>query len=157
MIEPTNADRALFADLRRMWEIEDPMPEGLIEDVLVALAVEDLASELTTLRLVSDSIELIGARAAEGARVLQFKNAESVLMLRVSETDAGTLRIDGWMVPPHDGILQLERDAIVVESTTASPEGRFEFRTVAAGAARLSLAADDAGSTSIFTTESFTI
>lgn len=157
MIEPTNADRELFAELRDMWEREDPMPDGLVEDVLVALAVADLASELATLRLVSDSSELVGARAAEGARVLQFTNAESVLMLRVSETDAGALRIDGWMVPAHNGILQLERDAIVVESTTASPEGRFEFRTVAAGTARLIVAADDAGSTSIFTTESFTI
>ncbi len=157
MTEPTDVDRALFAELRRMWETEDPMPESLVDDVLVALAVEDLAAELITLRLVSDTVELVGARAAEGARVLQFTNAESVLMLRVSETSAGALRIDGWMVPSLNGVLQLERDAIVVESTTASPEGRFEFRTVATGPTRLTLASHDAGATSIFTTESFTI
>jgi hypothetical protein len=131
-------DPGLFAALRRMWQARDPMPVGLVDDVLVTLATRELADDYALLLLIDDSTELVGARSPGGVRVLEFNEGATTVMLRVSEVDAGRVRLDGWLVPAGTGTVHLEQDA-ADESAPVSGEGRFEFASVARGSSRLRL------------------
>ena len=148
-----NERDALFSELRSMWDDRDPVPPGLAENVLVALAAIDLADEYELLTLVGDSVERAGARAMGGARVLEFAHDAMTVMLRVSELDDGSLRIDGWTAPARAGVVRLDRGASDV-SAAVSADGRFELTGVAVGPARLSLAPDSGAG---FTTDTFTL
>ncbi|QNO37240.1 hypothetical protein H4J02_12460 [Protaetiibacter sp. SSC-01] len=128
-------DARLFAALRDMWEQRDPMPEGLVDDVIIALETERLAEEYRQLMLVSDARELAGARGA-APRILEFGAAAVTLLLRI-ESDGGSHRIDGWLAPPRGGRAELLVGGAEVASATISPEGRFEFPRVAAGICRI--------------------
>jgi hypothetical protein len=146
-------DRELFTELRGMWDGRDPVPAGLVDDVLVALAALDLADEYELLTLVSDSAHRLGARAETGARVLEFAHSSITVMLRVSELDDGTVRVDGWTAPARPGLVRLDRGASD-ESAPVSGDGRFEFSRLPHGLARLTLVPDDGAG---FTTDSFTL
>ena len=146
-------DRELFTALRGMWARRDPVPTGLVENVLVALAALDLADEYELLTLVSDSVDRQGARARVGARVLEFAHDAMTVMLRVSELDDGTLRIDGWTAPARTGTVRLEREA-TDDTAQVSTDGRFEFTAARPGPARLTVAPDDGPG---FTTDDFTL
>ena len=158
MTEPTLEhadDVGLFSALRRMWRAKDPMPAGLVDDVLVALATRELADDYALLTLVDDSSELIGTRSPVGVRVLEFSEGSTSVMLRVSELDDGRVRLDGWLVPAGTGTVHLEQDA-ADQSGMVSAEGRFEFAAVARGLTRLRLVPDPIPPASAgFSTEQF--
>src|SRR4051794_34039164 len=84
MNEPRKAigDQALWSDLAAMWEAHDPMPQGLVEQVLVALATEDLDAEYELLHLVSRTDELVGARGTGDAITISFSGGSCALVLR---------------------------------------------------------------------------
>ena len=141
MTDPTHTpldDPGLFAALRRMWRARDPMPAGLVDDVLVTLEARELVDDYALLLLTDDSTELVGARSPVGVRVLEFSEGTTTVMLRVSELDDGRVRLDGWLVPAGTGTVHLEQDA-ADQSAPVSAEGRFEFATVARGRSRLRL------------------
>lgn len=161
MTDPTlehTDDAGLFAALRRMWRAKDPMPDGLIDEVLVTLATRELADDYALLVLVDDSSEMVGTRGPGGVRVLEFGHGATTAMLRVSELDDGRVRIDGWLVPAGTSIVHLEQDA-ADESSPVSAEGRFEFAAVARGATRLRIVPDSdstaSSAPSAFGTEQF--
>lgn len=134
---PSRDDAALFASLRQMWTERDPMPEGLVEDVLVALETRRLAEEYRELLLVSDGHTLAGVRGA-APRILQFGAQAVTLMLRIDSSDAHH-RIDGWLAPPRAGRAVLEVDGHEFGSAPISAEGRFEFAEVPSGVCRLAI------------------
>ncbi|QEO08809.1 hypothetical protein [Protaetiibacter larvae] len=134
---PSNDDARLFASLRQLWEERDPMPEGLVEDVLVALETHRLADEYRELLLVSDEHTLAGVRG-EAPRILQFGAQAITLMLRI-DTDGDRHRIDGWLAPPRAGRVVLEIDGVEHASVPISAEGRFEFAEVPSGSCRLAI------------------
>ncbi|AYF98112.1 hypothetical protein D7I47_07495 [Protaetiibacter intestinalis] len=141
---PNPDDAQLFASLRTMWERHDPMPEHLVEDVLVALETRHLAEEYRELLLMSDARELTGARG-EAPRILEFGIETVTLLLRI-DSDGDRHRIDGWLAPPRTGRAALERDGEVVAEAEISPEGRFEFPDASAGSYRLVIrSVDDDG------------
>jgi len=55
-----------------MWDAYDPMPADLVEQVLVAVATEDLDAEYELLHLVSRTSELAGARGTGDALTISF-------------------------------------------------------------------------------------
>lgn len=129
-------DTRLFDAIRRMWEHRDPVPPGLVDDVLVAIATADLDRDVALLLLVSDSVELAGARSPVGVRVLEFTEGDTSVMLRVDTLDGDLLRVDGWMVPALPGGVVLTADG-VTHRAVISGEGRFELSGVARGTAVL--------------------
>jgi len=128
-------DAQLFTALREMWEERDPMPPGLVDDVIIALETQRLAEEYRELLLVSDARELAGVRGA-APRILEFGAAAVTLLLRI-ESDGGTHRIDGWLAPPRGGRAALVVRGAEVASALITPEGRFEFPRVAEGICRI--------------------
>ena len=162
MNEPTTApenNRELFARLRRMWTARDPMPQGLVDDILVRLATEDLSSDLALLTLVAESDGLLGVRGASGNHTFEFSDGDTTLLLRVSDAGAGTRRIDGWLAPASRTTVHLD-GAAGEKTSDADSDGRFAFTDISAGRSRiwfdrLGTDADRSSASRAFTTLEF--
>ncbi len=83
-------DQALWRDLATMWNTRDPMPPELVEQVLVAIATEDLDAEYELLHLVARTTELAGARGSSDALTISFSGEAFSLLLRVSDATASS-------------------------------------------------------------------
>jgi hypothetical protein len=125
-------DRLLLARLRTMWERLDPPPAGLVEDVLLALATHDLATEYELLVLVESTDRLAGTRGSSDTRTLTFTGEDVTVMLRVSATGEGRRRVDGWLSPGSARAVLL-RSGDAEWRTTSTEHGRFEIADVPAG------------------------
>lgn len=150
MSEQTTApddNRELYTRLRQMWTARDPMPAGLVDDILVRLATEDLGTEYALLTLVSASRELAGVRGISDNHTLEFSDGETTVLLRVSSAGAGKRRIDGWLAPSSAAALRLETPTGEF-TTEAGDDGRFAFAEIADDHARIWLdrASDRLGS-----------
>ena len=135
----------LLDAVRRMFEELDPVPEGLTERVLVALAVDDLELEYELLTMVHRSQQLAGVRSGDDQKlVLEFTAPGLTVMLRVSPVDGDHRRIDGWVTRTSDApgggelTASLWQDAGTT-TTAVGQHGRFEFASVPAGLSRLDL------------------
>jgi hypothetical protein len=133
---PENDDRALFADLRAMWERADPMPEDLVDRCIAAIAAEDLDFELLTLT-ASVSLAVRG-----DAQVLECSTDDVTLVVRISDEPDGTRRIDGW----SEGVDEVTLLTGTADRTSVvSKIGRFEFDGVPSGPVRLRLRTEGRG------------
>lgn len=144
-------DDRLVAALRRMWRDRDPVPTGLADDVLVALGTRGLADEYALLTLVEESTQLAGTRGDVGMRILEFRIEDRAVMVRISDTDGGRVRLDGWVSPARSGSARLEWHGGDAE-TRIEDEGRFAFPALRRGAATLRLELTDDG---VLETEQF--
>lgn len=152
----------LLEALKRTYEELDPVPEGLTERVLVALAVDDLELEYELLTMVHRSQQLAGVRSGDDQKlVMEFSAEGMTVMLRISPVDGAHRRIDGWVVRAADD--KGEQVALTASlwqeagtSTSAvGNHGRFEFAKVPSGLTRLDLVAN--ASESAFRTTLFEI
>lgn len=150
------ADAALFARMRTMWEAVDPVPADLVDRMVAAVAVEDLTREYALLTLV-EGVALSAVRGESDTLTLQFSDGRTSVLLHVSETDAGTRRIDGWV----DATALAVRLAQGDREWSADPgeSGRFAFEEVPAGMSRIRLVIreDDAGGLREFETSQFEV
>jgi len=128
-------DSALLAELAAMWTERDPMPSGLVERVLVALATEDLDSEYELLHLVSRTDELVGARSAGDALTISFSGESFALLLRVSGIGGAFRRVDGWVTPARRMRVTVKQHSKVWGADVDS-SGRFEIPQLPAGLSR---------------------
>jgi len=134
------ADAALFARMRTMWQQVDPVPADLVDRMVAAVAVEDLTREYALLTLV-EGAALAAVRGESDTMTLQFSDGRTSVLLHVSDTDAGTRRIDGWV----------DATALAVRLTQGDREwaadpgesGRFAFEDVPAGMSRIRLVIRD--------------
>jgi hypothetical protein len=152
-------NRELFARLREMWTRRDPMPAGLVDDILVRLGTEDLSSDLALLTLVAESDGLVGVRGASDNHTFEFSDGDTTLLLRVSGAGAGKRRIDGWLAPASRATIHLD-GAAGEKTSEADADGRFAFTDIPEGRARvwfdrLGTDAERSGATRAFTTLEF--
>lgn len=135
----------IFGPLKRAFEEMDPVPDGLAERVLVALALEDLELEYELLTMVHRSAQLSGIRSTTEKTMIEFSSAGLTVMLRVGPSDPQHCRIDGWVSPaqPLTAVLWQGKSAVRGD---VSAQGRFEFPSVPRGLTRLELLPAD-GST----------
>jgi|1185.fasta_scaffold63311_2 hypothetical protein len=143
MTESTERD-PIFGDLVTMWEERDPMPPGLVDKVLVAIATENLDEEYELLHLVERSHELEGARGAvTEATTITFAGGEFTLLLRVTPLGDTSCRVDGWVTPQAPMTLRVSQAGGTVHAVVDAL-GRFEIARLPTGLTRFFLAADDA-------------
>ena len=133
-----DADARWLETLRLMWSERDPVPDGLVDRVGMAVAVElavaDLDAEL--LALVED-LAVTGARGEDRARTVTFSSDTVSVMVTIDEGPRGA-RLDGWI--GDGGGLRVElRGPDGSRDTVADEDGRFAFEAVAAGVVRLVL------------------
>jgi len=129
-------DRALWGDLATMWDARDPVPDGLVERVLVAMATEDLDAEYELLHLVERSHELAGARGSTDAVTISFAGDSFSLLLRVSGTDTDVRRVDGWVTPAQEMRVSVKQGGRTFEADVDAG-GRFEIPRLPGGPSRV--------------------
>ncbi|WP_322410962.1 hypothetical protein [Microbacterium invictum] len=135
MTTDESADARLFAQLRAVWEEVDPMPAGLVDRMVAAVAVEDLSREYALLTLVEGT--LAATRGDADTATLQFSDGRTNVLLHVSVADDGRRRVDGWVdaEPLSIRLVQEAREW----TTEAGEHGRFAFVDVPPGLTRLRL------------------
>lgn len=126
-------DRELLDALRASWERADPVPEGLADRMIAAVAVDDLTREFALLSLVDEAQAAV--RAGDERRTLQFADDDAEVLLHVSLTDGGARRIDGWSRPAVLAARLAQGDAEWAADTRG--DGRFSFDGVVPGRARV--------------------
>jgi len=149
----------LLVAVKKMYLELDPVPVGLTERVLVALAVDDLELEYELLTMVHRSQQLAGVRGGDDQKlVMEFTAAGVTVLLRISAVDAKHRRIDGWVTRTPDAkgeLVELTASLWQEAGTATSPvgsHGRFEFASVPSGLTRLDLVSerDSAFRTTLF-------
>ena len=128
------ADAALFERLRGMWSAADPVPDGLADRMVAAVAATGLEEEYALLTLVDHAAAV---RGEAEALTLQFSDGSTSILLHVTDGAGGLRRVDGW-IDADDAALTLTVDEHV-RTTSPDPNGRFVFDNVPAGLARVTL------------------
>jgi hypothetical protein len=129
---------ALFDSLSMVWAQRDPVPDDLVERVLIALAIDDLDTEYALLHLTEVSTQLAGTRSADDVLTFAFDSEDLSMMLRVSRTGPETCRVDGWISPPRPMTVTATQAGESLEARVLD-EGRFEFPELKSGATRFLL------------------
>lgn len=131
--ETTPDDAALFAALRRTWSTLDPVPAGLVDDMIASVASADLGREYALLTLVES--EATGAvRGDADMLTLQFSDGHTNVLVHITIAEGGSRRLDGWADGDVAEVRLIAHDA---ELQADSDGGRFSFDTIPAGIARL--------------------
>jgi hypothetical protein len=142
----TIADDELLRRVAELYAELDPAPADLSDGVLARLAVQDLETEFELFTLVQPVDTLAGTRRDEEPETnatvaLEFAGSTYRVLLRISDTDEGGRRLDGWVVPalPMRVFLGPQGDALAHtrQSAYADREGRFEFPGATRGEVRL--------------------
>lgn len=130
-------DARLFARLRSLWREVDPVPAGLIDRMVAAVAADGLNREYALLTLVEGQRGAV--RGETDALTLQFSDGSTSILLHVTTTASGRRRIDGWVDTAAAEILLLQGER--ERGATPAETGRFVFDEVPAGLSRVRLTA----------------
>lgn len=137
-------DTRLFDRLRNLWTTRDPVPDGLVDDLVAALAADDLAARWAQFELTSGDLAGVrGVRAEQSSDVatMEFHLGSVELVLRISTDVHGTRRLDGWLTdadePVAPGTELVVTSAATEQHTTVDAHGRFTFLAVPDRAWRL--------------------
>lgn len=98
-------DLAILAEVGDMYGTADPPPPDLDTWVLFALALSDVEDEVARLR--EETLTGSGPRGALRTRTLAFEATDLEIMIAVTEISGGRARVDGWLVPPGAGRVEL--------------------------------------------------
>lgn len=130
-------DARLFARLRSLWREVDPVPAGLIDRMVAAVAADGLNREYALLTLVEGQLGAV--RGETDALTLQFSDGSTSILLHVTTTASGRRRIDGWVDTAAAEILLLQGER--ERRTTPAETGRFVFDEGPSGLSRVRLTA----------------
>ncbi|WKT90600.1 hypothetical protein QYR02_06655 [Microbacterium maritypicum] len=128
-------DARMIARLRTHWRAVDPVPAGLIDRMVAAVASDGLNSEYALLTLVEGQLGEV--RGEADALTLQFSDGSTSILLHVTTTASGRRRVDGWVDTAAAEIVLTQGE----KARSVSPEetGRFVFDEVPPGLTRVRL------------------
>lgn len=128
-------DARMLARLRTHWSAVDPVPAGLIDRMVAAVASDGLNSEYALLTLVEGQLGEV--RGEADALTLQFSDGSTSILLHVTTTASGRRRVDGWVDTAAAEIVLTQGE----KARSVSPEetGRFVFDEVPPGLTRVRL------------------
>lgn len=128
-------DARMLARLREHWRAVDPVPAGLIDRMVAAVASDGLNSEHALLTLVEGQLGEV--RGEADALTLQFSDGSTSILLHVTTTASGRRRVDGWVDTAAAEIVLTQGK----KARSVSPEetGRFVFDEVPSGLTRVRL------------------
>ncbi|MFS0894906.1 hypothetical protein [Microbacterium sp. 179-I 3D3 NHS] len=144
-------DAAMFARLRTLWREVDPVPAGLIDRMVAAVAADGLNREYALLTLVEG--ELGAVRGEADALTLQFSDGTTSILLHVTTTASGRRRVDGWVDTAVAEIVLTQGDRSA--STSPAETGRFVFDEVPPGLTRVRLTAGEGDASRTLSTPQF--
>ena len=131
-LDPT--DESILDEIRKMFSVLDPVPETLVERVQFALDLETADAEVLRLR---EEVGLrVGVRGGEESRTITFEGDDLTIMISVSVQTQRLVRLDGWLAPPGDHLVELRTSEGPV-LVRADDQGRFVMDEVIRGLAQL--------------------
>lgn len=152
--DDATADAATYAALRRTWSAVDPVPVGLIDRMVAAVAVEDLSREYELLTLVEG--EVVAVRSETDTMTLQFSSGLVNVLIHVTAEDDGSSRVDGWIEGTALAVRLLQDETVL--DAGAAENGRFALTAVPHGLSRLRIVIrDDSGDLREFETPRFEV
>jgi hypothetical protein len=141
----TRSDDELLQSVADLVAALDPPPADLADGVLARLAVDDLETEFELFALVQRVDVAAGTRQdgpdTSASVALEFAGSTYRVLVRISDTDHGVRRLDGWVVPPRPMRVFLgpqgDASGHTRQSAYADRDGRFEFAAAVRGEVRL--------------------
>lgn len=122
----TREDAELLARLLELWSGADPVPAGMIDRLVAAVAADGLDRDYALLPLVHG--KLGGVRSLTEALTLQFSDGSTSILLHVTQTTSGRRRVDGWVDTVTAEIALTQGDR--TQTTSPKATGRFVFDDV---------------------------
>ncbi len=131
-------DTEILGRLAALVEAADPVPEGLVDSIGLALTMEALHAELAELHLVGEpALAVRTDETSIEAGTITFTTDVLTVMISVHHEN-DLVRVDGWAAPA--GVLAVElHQSARVTTTTSDEDGRFAFVDLHRGPARLVL------------------
>jgi hypothetical protein len=128
-------DEAILSRVRSLFEVTDPMPADLVDQVRFTVALAGLEAEVAELTTAASSEPALARGTPEEIRTITFDSRALTIMIRIDSNADGTARVDGWLAPPRCCQVEI---AIMGESVTAraDEDGRFAFPSVPRGTVR---------------------
>lgn len=149
--QPLDADdAAVLAELRDLHDHLDPVPDGMVDRVVHAVAWHEVQAEVA--RIIEHGDHLVGARgdSTTERRTMTFSGTSVSVTVMVTEQGAGRRRVDGWATAEDaddaddmDGLVVRLRHLGATQHVPVDADGRFEFGDVEAGPAQFVLEHDD--------------
>ncbi|MEO3867924.1 hypothetical protein ABGB18_03745 [Nonomuraea sp. B12E4] len=130
----TPEDQVLIDGIAEVYGLVDPVPTTLVERLQFALALESPDFEI--LRPYEDAVLPAGVRGGEESRTITFDSEILTIMISVSARDGGAVRVDGWLAPPGDHLVEL-RTSGGTTTVRADDQGRFVLDAVPRGLSQL--------------------
>ncbi|MEU0881608.1 hypothetical protein ABZ345_23595 [Lentzea sp. NPDC005914] len=113
-------DFRLLDAVREVYELVDPMPADLLDDIRFEIAVHDLGMEVAR---ESPGLLAVGTRGEDDRRLLGFESPSATITVGL-QTSEGAVRLDGWLAPPGTHEVEL-RTPQRNWTTTSDERGRF--------------------------------
>jgi hypothetical protein len=130
-------DERLLTMIRSMFEAADPVPDGLVDRVRFSVALAGLGGDLDgELARLTVHEAALARGAPEESRTITFDSSSLTIMIRIDSNADGTVRVDGWIAPPHHCQVEITMADGPV-TTDADADGRFAFLSVRRGTARI--------------------
>lgn len=126
-------DAAILAEVRHLWTDNDPVPDGLVDQIQFAMDLEYLDVEVLRMTMLDAAAS---SRGDELSRLVTFSSDTLTIMIRVFPAKDGTNRIDGWLTPGDCHPVEL-RTGNATLTTESDPTGRFAFVAVPGGLTQL--------------------
>jgi len=144
-------DAEMFARLRTLWSEVDPVPAGMIDRMVAAVAADGLNREYALLTLVEGQLGAV--RGEADALTLQFSDGSTSILLHVTRTASGRRRVDGWVDTAAAEIVLTQGES--TRSTSPEETGRFVFDDVPPGLTRVRLTTEIGDETRTLATPQF--
>ena len=153
-------DGALLARLAQLVETADPVPSELVERSLFAITLAGLEADLMEAVYLDEPLAGVrGAAAAPRAddtapaeaKTITFTHDSLTVMISLSPSAGGRVRIDGWAAPAAGLDVELHRPGVDVITVVSDEDGRFAFDSVERGRASLVVRRTDGGGGAVST------
>lgn len=140
------ADGAVLTRLAHVVEAMDPVPDDLVERSLFAVTLAGLEADLMEAAYLDEPLAGVRgaaptARADDAApaeaTTITFTHDSLTVMISLSASVGGRVRIDGWAAPAAALDVELHRPGGDVVTVASDEDGRFAFDAVERGRASL--------------------
>lgn len=131
-------DVVVLGGLRRALAAVDPVPADLVERSLFALSMEALHAQVMELQLLEVPEMAVRGDATVEARTITFTADPVTVMISLSVSPSGGVRIDGWAAPARRYDVELLRPGGSI-TTRSDDDGGFVLPDVPPGPAGLVL------------------
>ena len=139
-------DGVILGQLSSLFDVLDPPPEALADDVLFAISLAALDAELATL----EDTSALQLRASSAVQVdtVTFTSSALQLMVSIAAQD-GALRVDGWITGGGLAVELLCGTASI--TATSDAHGRLVWSDVPQGPIRFLIHPNDGRSRPVLT------